>query len=137
MSSAHLFSHQTYEQKTNAHILRLEDVILGLRSLALISMNRDSTLFTVHRLIQGEYRAYIEIQEQVGEWHLTVTALRELFPKQHKGSTMFNEWRTCEKLIEHVEVLAKRYSELSETTEIEYYEDFAYIISDASRLAPC
>ncbi|KAI1317386.1 hypothetical protein F5Y16DRAFT_419650 [Xylariaceae sp. FL0255] len=111
----------------------VEEIMLGLRSLALIGVSQDGSLYSVHRLIQGEYRAYIGIEGQLIRWSDAVRALREAFPKQHKGSTMFNQWRLCESLIEHVESLAARYRDLSGCTDIPYTEDFSYLMSDASR----
>ncbi|KAI1271208.1 hypothetical protein F5Y07DRAFT_404632 [Xylaria sp. FL0933] len=111
----------------------VDDILLGLRSLCLIGTNENATLYSVHRLIQGEYRHFIGIDEEIKSWEETVSALRELFPKQHKGFTLFNEWRLCESLIDHVETLALRYRDLSDQLEVKYNEDFAYMIADASR----
>ncbi|KAI0098027.1 P-loop containing nucleoside triphosphate hydrolase protein [Nemania sp. FL0031] len=109
----------------------LDDILLGLRSLCLIGTN-NATLYSVHRLIQGEYRHFIGIEE-VKIWEETVSVLRELFPQQRKGFTLFNEWRLCESLIDHVETLALRYRELFNQRAVKYNDDFAYMIADASR----
>ncbi|KAI1453884.1 hypothetical protein F4805DRAFT_461272 [Annulohypoxylon moriforme] len=111
----------------------IEEAALGLRSLALMQANHDGSLYSVHRLIQGEYRNYIGIHEQSVHWTDAANALSEVFPKQHKGSTMFNQWQLCESLIEHVEALSKCYRELSGRTKIPYLEAFSYLMSDAGR----
>ena len=106
---------------------------MELRGLALVGMADDETSLSTHRLIQSEYRHYIGREEECRCWVETVAVLREAFPKQHKGFTMFNHWRLCETLIEHVEALAQRYQELRECTDLGYNEEFVYLLADASR----
>lgn len=118
---------------TNNIVRSRLEIVIELHDLALLSESTDPTSYTIHRLIQGEYRNYIGLEGQLETWRDAVTVLRELFPKQHKGFTLFNHWPLCESLIDNVEGLAERYRELSSQAEIAYNEDFAYLISDAAR----
>ncbi|KAJ8130114.1 hypothetical protein O1611_g3512 [Lasiodiplodia mahajangana] len=110
-----------------------DEITVGLRGLALCSTNSAGTMFSVHRLVQGEFRNYIGLEDQVKRWTDAVMAIRERFPRQHKGFTMFNDWKLCESLVEHVEAVAFRYRELSEKKAIAYSEEFIYLVADASR----
>jgi hypothetical protein len=72
----------------------------------------------------------------VERWCKAVDLLRAAFPRQEKGSTLFNRWPECELLIEHVMALTLRHHELEEDGELEYLEDFVYLLSDAARQVP-
>ncbi|KAL2833836.1 hypothetical protein BDW59DRAFT_156634 [Aspergillus cavernicola] len=110
-----------------------DEITLFLRSLALIGTNHNSTKYSVHRLIQYEYRNYIGDEEEAERWKDAMTMIREVFPRQHKGFTMFNQWEVCESLIEHVESIARRYRSLAERVKLDYSEEFTYLLADASR----
>ena len=66
-------------------------------------------------------------------WYKAVSLLRADFPRQEKGSTLFNQWPKCELLIEHVMALTLRHHELEDDGELDYLEDFVYLLSDAAR----
>ncbi len=66
-------------------------------------------------------------------WKEAAIVLHASFPQQRKGFTLFSEWVLCESLVEHVQILCERYRELEDIEELEYEEDFVYLVSDASR----
>ncbi len=90
-------------------------------------------MLSTHRLIQAEFRNCLSREQRVERWYDSVELLRAVFPRQEKGSTLFNQWKECETLIEHVMALAARYRELNDEAELEYSENFAYLVSDAAR----
>lgn len=93
----------------------------------------DSRAISTHRLIQVEFRNHLSREQRVERWCKAVELLRAAFPRQEKGSTLFNKWKVCENLIEHVIALTLQHHELEEGGELEYLEDFVYLLSDAAR----
>ena len=103
--------------------------------LALLKTSAELKSLSVHRLIQGEFRAYLTVEERRQRFNDAVAILREAFPNRRKGFTLFKHWVLCESLIEHVQVLCDRYREINEDGKLEYVEDFVYLISDSARSA--
>ncbi|KAL6830016.1 hypothetical protein V8C40DRAFT_263826 [Trichoderma camerunense] len=113
----------------------VDDVLLGLRQLSLVNIDETGTLISTHRLIQVEFRNYLSREARIERWYEAVDLVRAAFPRQEKGSTLFNQWKDCELLVEHVIALAERHRELEYDGQLDYLEDFVYLISDAARQA--
>lgn len=114
-------------------LYRMEDITLVFVDLALARSTDAMANISVHRLIQTEFRLYMNRQTQCNRWREAATILHVAFPQQRKGFALFNQWRLCESLIEHVQILAERYIWLDELSPVEYLEDFVFLVSDASR----
>jgi hypothetical protein len=84
-------------------------------------------------MIQGEYRYHLTVEQRKQGWQSAVILLRQAFPHQAHGSTMFNYWPKCETLIEHVVSTAERFRELNVEIKIDYWEDFVYLIADGAK----
>jgi len=111
----------------------MEEITLVFVDLALARAIDSMTKISVHRLIQMEFRLYLNRETQELRWEKAAVLLHKAFPQQRKGFALFNEWRRCESLIEHVQMLAERYRTLEEAKSVPYLEDFVYLVSDASR----
>jgi hypothetical protein len=111
----------------------MEEITLVFVHLALARAIDSMTKISFHRLIQLEFRLYLNHETQELRWQESAVLLHKAFPQQRKGFALFNEWRRCESLIEHVEVLAEQYRTLDEAKPVPYLEDFVYLVSDASR----
>jgi hypothetical protein len=112
---------------------RFEDVIVDLMGLSLVRANEGLGYLSVHRLIQGEFRAQMNPELQRKRFAEAAILLHETFPQQKKGFTLFKEWLRCESLIEHVRALCDRYQEFADDPELVYMEDFVMLCSDAGR----
>ncbi|CAG8215912.1 unnamed protein product [Penicillium olsonii] len=76
----------------------LEDDLTTLRDYSLISVSKDGTLFTIHRLLQPSMRAWLESYGQVHEWReKSIRILAEEFP-----SGEYIHWEKCRVLYPHV-----------------------------------
>lgn len=104
-----------------------------LRDLSLAQIDESGTMISVHRLIQGEWLHYLTLEARARSWRSAVALLRAAFPRQEKGFALFNHWRLCEALIEHVTSLAARFAELDDESTQEPSDDFVNLVSDASR----
>ncbi|KAH8813001.1 hypothetical protein F5884DRAFT_899203 [Xylogone sp. PMI_703] len=111
----------------------LEDILLKLVHLSLIRRNSNTKMISVHRLVQIAFRQHDGNQAQAETFARVCHILHEFFPQQKKGFALFNHWRACESLLEHVQTLCERYKELCKTTQLRYLEDFCYLLSDCGR----
>ncbi|OQE60172.1 hypothetical protein PENNAL_c0313G00608 [Penicillium nalgiovense] len=76
----------------------LEDDLTTLRDYSLISVSKDGTLFTIHRLVQLSTRAWLKSYGQVQEWReKSIRILAEEFP-----SGDYVNWEKCRVLYPHV-----------------------------------
>lgn len=114
----------------------MEEITLVYVDLALARAIDAMSKISVHRLIQMEFRLYLNRETQELRWKEAALLLHRAFPQQRKGFALFNEWRVCESLIEHVQVLAEQYRLLDEAKSVAYLESFVYLVSDASRCVP-
>ena len=65
----------------------------------------------VHRLIQLEYRSFIDKEQQHQSFVLASELLCEQFPKLHIGQSLRNHWDKCKLYIQHVLMLCARYQD--------------------------
>ncbi|KAJ5414716.1 hypothetical protein N7509_001343 [Penicillium cosmopolitanum] len=75
-----------------------EDDIATLRDYSLISINEDSTIFNMHRLVQLTARGWLATQGQMERWkeHF-ISMLCQEFP-----SGEYKNWERCQSLFPHV-----------------------------------
>ena len=81
---------------------RFEEKVVEFVDLALLRTSPEFRLLSVHRLVQGEFRASMSIEDQQQTFKDTAVLLHMAFPQQIKGYALFNEWSLCESLIKHV-----------------------------------
>jgi hypothetical protein len=110
-----------------------EEIAIELIGLALVRATESLRGLSVHRLIQVEYRRYLSPSERCKKWAQAVQVLRTLFPKQHNGFALYNEWSLCESLIEHVQAVARIYGEIMHLQEMSDLGEFVFLCSDAAR----
>jgi hypothetical protein len=83
--------------------------------MALIKINDDSGMISIHRLIQEAYFYHLSEQERRDTFGVAYRILCEAFPKRIMGRQMYQVWETCEKLIHHIEAVQDKYEELRHT----------------------
>ncbi|CAG8093494.1 unnamed protein product [Penicillium salamii] len=79
-----------------------EDDIATLRAFSFISINRDSTVFTMHRLVQLTVRAWLKSKPdgQLERWkEKYITILWQRFP-----TGKYENWPQCQPLFPHVKL---------------------------------
>ncbi|KAJ5707370.1 hypothetical protein N7488_007171 [Penicillium malachiteum] len=84
------------------------DDIQTLRDYSFIHMSADSTVFTMHRLVQLTARSWLKTQGQLEQWkERFIHNLRSNFPKGN-----FENWTRCQALFAHVQcaVVQKPYA---------------------------
>ncbi|CAG8054168.1 unnamed protein product [Penicillium salamii] len=75
-----------------------EDDIATLRDFSFISINRDSTVFTMHRLVQLTVRVWLKADRQLERWkEHYIMILWQRFPTGE-----YENWRQCQSLFPHV-----------------------------------
>ncbi|KAF2117052.1 hypothetical protein BDV96DRAFT_644487 [Lophiotrema nucula] len=125
-----LTSHTDEDEECND----LDDYIFELKDRSLVGTSDDQQMIFVHRLLQLEFRARMGQQECFQRWKEVVIILFQAFPTQNKGATLMNQWKVCEKLIEHVEISRWRYREMRNKGVMDCVIEFASLACNASRL---
>ena len=75
-----------------------EDDIATLRDFSFISINRDSTVFTMHRLVQLTVRVWLKADRQLERWkEQYIMILWQRFPTGE-----YENWAQCQSLFPHV-----------------------------------
>ncbi|CAG8250571.1 unnamed protein product [Penicillium salamii] len=75
-----------------------EDDITTLRDFSFISINRDSTVFTMHRLVQLTVRVWLQGDRQLERWkEQYIMILWQRFPTGE-----YENWAQCQSLFPHV-----------------------------------
>ncbi|KAJ5718803.1 hypothetical protein N7488_004449, partial [Penicillium malachiteum] len=85
-------------RSTSTMDYNFEDDITTLRDFSFISINRDSTVFTMHRLVQLTVRVWLEADRQLERWkEQFIRILWERFPTGD-----YENWAQCQSLFPHV-----------------------------------
>lgn len=75
-----------------------EDDITTLRDFSFISINRDGTLFTMHRLVQLTVRVWLKADRQLERWkEQFIMTLWQRFPTGE-----YENWAQCQSLFPHM-----------------------------------
>lgn len=73
-----------------------------LQAFSLITAEKGGMSFEIHRLVQICLQRWLELKGKLSEWRQEATkVLSEIFPPG-----MYENWRTCESLYPHVQVVA-------------------------------
>ncbi|CAI7641648.1 unnamed protein product [Penicillium pancosmium] len=100
MSEKISFENNEDTDRTSESIIdnNFEDDITTLRDFSFISINRDSTVFTMHRLVQLTVRAWLKADRQLERWkEHYIMILWQQFPTGE-----YENWEKCQSLFPHV-----------------------------------
>ncbi len=106
--------------------------MMELLDLALIRVNPDTQLISMHRLIQVAYRDRLSGQLEYDAFKAALGILRSAFPEQGDGRHLRPHWKVCEQLIQHVQAFAKQYATMRAAGLTEHIDDITMLLSDAS-----
>ncbi|KAJ5612169.1 hypothetical protein N7510_005363 [Penicillium lagena] len=78
--------------------LGFDDDVVTLTDYSLISVSENSTIFTMHRLVQLATRAWLNCRGQIDHWkEKFISTLHEAFPTGE-----YENWERCRSLFSHV-----------------------------------
>ncbi|KAF2106872.1 hypothetical protein BDV96DRAFT_654203 [Lophiotrema nucula] len=101
----------------------------------LVAKDPDALTFSVHRLIQGEFRDREEStpKKKMAWFQAATELLFNSFPKQEKGLPLRKYWNDCKRLIQHVVALSGQYDALTTTHEpLEENVNFSKLLASAA-----
>ena len=90
---------------------RFGNTIELLRDLALINKDPEANTFTVHRLIQHQYRKRMTNEERRDFLKIAVKLLHNAFPRLGDKLSLRPCWQTCKRYVQHVISIATLYKQ--------------------------
>ncbi|KAJ9655262.1 hypothetical protein H2201_008839 [Coniosporium apollinis] len=89
-------------RKSDDRMINFTTAIGTLQAFSLITAEKGGMSFEIHRLVQICLQRWLELKGKLSEWRQEATkVLSEIFPPG-----MYENWRTCESLYPHVQVVA-------------------------------
>lgn len=112
------FCSDDYEYVYNAVTLyilthcRFSEAIEPLITLSLMKRNRDSRTFSVHRMVQTQYKYFLSQQDRQKAFDDTVSLVHLAFPRMDntKGQ-LYDKWAQCNLYLQHLIGLADYFKE--------------------------
>ena len=103
---------------------RFGNTIELLLDLALINKDPEANTFTVHRLIQHQYRHRMTNEERREFVKIAVKLLHNAFPRLGDNLSLRPYWETCKKYVQHIISIATLYEQfhLESGHSVEYPE---------------
>lgn len=93
------------------------ETVESLLIVSLIKRNRDTRVFSVHRMVQTQFRYFLDAEELQRSFDDTVTLVYHCFPRQHDEKTLlYDQWAECNTLLQHVIFLKDRFQECHAAT---------------------
>lgn len=92
-------------------LYRFEEAKRKLVNLSLIRIDdeNETGLISIHRLVQQAYFEQMTTESRQDAFNVTFLLLRKAFPNRNGEIHLYNRWRVCEKLHQHVQALHKVY----------------------------
>ncbi|KAJ2993997.1 hypothetical protein NUW58_g1673 [Xylaria curta] len=83
--------------------LSFSETIEGLLEVSLIKRNRDNRTFSIHRMVQTQFRYFLEHSQLQSSFEDVVALIYHQFPKMgdEKGQ-LYDEWAQCNSLLQHI-----------------------------------
>ncbi|KUJ20454.1 uncharacterized protein LY89DRAFT_771365 [Mollisia scopiformis] len=111
--------------------LRIDEAKLEFVDLSLIAVNGETRLISMHRLIQEAYFDWMSLEDRREAFEGLKDLLQDSFSRT-AGRHLYTRWKICSSLIQHVEALVTRYTELGSVEFIVPSESLTYLITNAS-----
>ena len=112
-------------------IYRLDGAKQELVNLSLITLNGESSLISMHRLTQQAYFDRISLEDRRSAFRVTICLLQDSFSRT-AGRHLYSRWKLCSSLIQHVQALMCRYTDLGNVVFFAPFEPLTYLIANAS-----
>ncbi|KAI0867246.1 P-loop containing nucleoside triphosphate hydrolase protein [Hypoxylon argillaceum] len=102
---------------------RFEEAKRKLVNLSLIRIDdeNETGLISIHRLVQQAYFEQMTTESRQDAFNVTFLLLRKAFPNRNGEIHLYNRWRVCEKLHQHVQALHKMLSEIRYMLELQQF----------------
>ncbi|KAI7781720.1 hypothetical protein LA080_014486 [Diaporthe eres] len=79
------------------------ETVESLLVVSLIKRNRDTRVFSIHRMVQTQFRYFLDAEELQSSFDDTVTLVYHCFPRQNDEKTqLYDQWTQCNALLQHV-----------------------------------
>lgn len=108
-----------------------------LRRHALIQQAPESTIISIHRLVQDAATRTMEVDGTLGTaFDNAILCLSQVYPRQLNGESMSNDFPACQRLTQHVLTLEKNYKEhvnignAKSDTKIKMGEKLVQVLAD-------
>jgi hypothetical protein len=110
---------------------RIDEAKLELVDLSLITVNGETCLISVHRLTQEAYFDRMSLRDRRAAFRVLIDLLQDSFSRT-AGRHLYTRWKLCSSLIQHVQALIDRYTELGSVKFFAPSEPLTYLIANAS-----
>ncbi|KEZ45512.1 hypothetical protein SAPIO_CDS1836 [Scedosporium apiospermum] len=81
----------------------LADSVESLLSLSLVHKNRDTRVFSIHRMVQQYFRYHLTAAERQTTFDDAVAIVYQAFPKQdNMKAQLYEQWTECNRYVQHV-----------------------------------
>jgi hypothetical protein len=85
--------------------------IKPLIALALIKRNRDSKAYSIHRMVQTQYKYFMKDQERQKAFDDAVALVYKVYPQMDGRGQLYDHWAECNYYQQHVVNLADSFKE--------------------------
>ncbi|KAG8163347.1 hypothetical protein KVR01_006644 [Diaporthe batatas] len=93
------------------------ETIESLLMLSLVKRNRDTGVFSVHRMVQTQFRYFLSAEELQQAFQDTINLVHRIFPRQEEEKDqLYDQWDQCNALLQHVIFLKDCFQECYKTT---------------------
>lgn len=111
------------------------DVAEVLMTLSLVKRNKDTKAFSIHRLVQTQYRYHIQPKNgQEASEGATMILYAAFSSIQKNTSQLYEHWAQCRLLLQHILALKENYKKESTGPEpLKPTQQFCRLLSNCSR----
>lgn len=99
---------------------------------SLVKIDEETEILSIHRLTQEAFFYFMDDKQRLQAFDAAWQILAHAFPKRDLGRMMFDQWRTCQQLIRHVDVLSAKSVELRSIGLDVQEPAWAILLSDAA-----
>lgn len=81
-------------------------------TLALINRDRETRIFTIHRIVQTQFKYFVSLEQKQKSFDDATHLLYNLFPKENETSgQLYDLWKVCNQFLPHVLYLKDCFNE--------------------------
>lgn len=101
-----------YSGDSTDNSTRFSDATEPLLELALLKRDRDTSVFSTHRMVQTQFRFFMSLEQRQKAFDHAVALIYDAFPKQdNQQAQLYQNWVQCNRYMQHVLALKDRFQE--------------------------
>lgn len=116
----------------NSEFISYEEAEQQLLYESLVKIDEETEVLSIHRLTQEAFYYFMDDKQKLQAFNAAWQILAHAFPKRDLGRMMFDQWRTCQQIIRHVDVLSAKSVELRSIGLDVQESAWAVLLSDAA-----